>query len=127
MSALVEIGSTETVGDVEEIETMCQHANSMRATLADLERRTMSGNPLAHEYLRQLCNSHCEYLPQSGGIGWLLRKSHDESSFFRRALARFYMQSGEDLDVSLREHVMPLVILIAEGGLQAHFDELGQH
>ena len=93
---------------------MSQHANNMCAQLAYLERRTMSGSPLAHEYLRQLCNSHCEYSPQSGGIGWFLRKSHDESSFFRRALVRVYMQSDDDLDVFWRGRVMPLVRLVTE-------------
>ena len=99
MSAPVEIGNAETVGDAEETETMSQHANTMCAKLAHLERRTMSGTPLAHDYLRQLRKAFFEYLPQFGDIGWLLRKSHDEASFFRRTLVRVYMQSGEDLDV----------------------------
>ena len=54
-----------------------------------------------------------EYLPQYGTIGWLLRKSHDETSFFRRVLARLYMQSGDDLVVCVRDEVMPRVMLIA--------------
>ena len=108
MSAPVEIGNAE------ETEAMSQHADSIGAQVAVLERRTMSGNPLAHDYLRQLRKAFFEYLPQSGDIGWLLRKSHDESSFFRRALVRVYMQSGEDLDVFLSDHVMPLVRLITE-------------